>query len=558
MTLTAATKRAAENNGIIMKKFFLKLTALTAAVVLAFPQMSVSAAGKSPQQIVDDMRLGWNLGNTLDSFGGGSDPDTAETYWVHIKTDRQMINDVKAKGFNTVRVPVTWYEKLDNGRINADWLKRVKEIVDLCIDNNMYVILNTHHETDNIVPTYAMADSSEAYLRNLWSQIAPYFKDYDEHLIFETMNEPRIIGDRSEWTNGTEETRTVINRLNAAAVEEIRKTGGNNSTRLIMCPGNAAHIPAAVDFKLPDDKNVILSVHNYAPYGFAMAADGTDVWGSDADKREMDKWLKELYDRYVSKGVPVVIGEMGATDKLNTSAREAWAGYYAQTAKSYGITCVVWDNNVISPDLSDTEEHYGLYNRAAHTWYYGGIADALSAGVDAAVPYTGGTADPYTTVLYSGESVGLSNLDNQVVTDDMPYLADGYFIAVKYTGSEPYLALQNYNIGEWNTVAPDKTENGTAFYSYESINRACKTGYKNQIQLLVSAHGSNTAFTEVSVTAPHKNGDVTGDGVVNKRDAKLILAVSCGFNMAFGTKYADADNNNIIDLLDVIAALRAE
>ena len=533
-----------------MKKSAAKLAALTAAIVLAFPQVNIFAADKTPQEIVDDMRLGWNLGNTLDSTGGGSDPDAAETYWVKIKTDKQMIDDIKAKGFNTVRVPVSWGEKLINGKISEPWLKRVKEIVDYCIDNNMYVILNTHHESAYIVPTNAKAAESEAYLRTLWSQIAPYFKDYDEHLIFETLNEPRLIGGEGEWAEGTAETRAVINRLNAAAVEEIRKTGGNNADRLIMCPGNAAHIPTASDFKLPEDKNVILSVHNYAPDSFAMAQNGTSTWGSDSDKQQMNAWLRGLYDRYVSKGIPVVIGEMGATDKLNTASREVWAKYYAQTAKSYGITCVVWDNNVITTDTNDVEEHFGLYNRAAHSWYYGGIADALSAGVDSAQP-----CDPYKTVLYSGNAVSLGGWDNKPITDDMPYLASGYYITVKYTGSTPVLAVQNYNIGEWNTVSPDKTENGIAYYSYESIEKACKTGYNNQLQMLVSAAGSDTAFTEVCVNAPVKSGDVNRDGFVNKADARQILILACGFKSIIDKNTADIDLNGKVDLLDVIAAL---
>ena len=527
---------------------------MTAAFTLAFPQTGVFAADKTPQEIVDDMRLGWNLGNTLDSIGGGSDPNAAEVYWVGIKTDKQMIDDIKAKGFNTVRVPVSWGEKLTDGKISENWLKRVKEVVDYCIDDNMYVILNTHHEGAYIVPTYDKAESSEAYLRNLWSQIAPYFKNYDEHLIFETMNEPRVSGGTGEWEEGTEETRAVINRLNKAAVEEIRKTGGANANRLVMCPGNAAHIPTASDFELPDDENIALSVHNYAPYDFAMSQNGTNTWGSDSDKNQMNSWLKGLYDRYVSKGIPVIIGEMGATDKQNTASREVWAKYYTQTAKSYGITCVVWDNNVITSDINNAEEHFGLYNRASHSWYYGSIADALSAGVDAA---GSAVADPYTTVLFSGETVALNGWDNKAVTGDMPYLGSGYYITVKYTGSAPQLVVQNYNIGEWNTVSPDKTENGIAYYSYESIEKACKTGYKNQIQMLVSANGGSTSFSEVSVIAPNKKGDVDSSGKVQKADAALLLK-HIGGAVILNAKQLEAakmNSDDKVDMRDVIAIL---
>ncbi|MBQ8942753.1 MAG: cellulase family glycosylhydrolase [Firmicutes bacterium] len=531
---------------------FLKITA--AALVLFC--MNVSTYAADNMQIVKNMRLGWNLGNTFDSYGGGSDPDTAETYWVHVKTDKQMIDDIKAQGFNAVRIPVTWYEKVNNGKINADWLARVKEVVDYCIEDDMYVILNTHHEEGYIVPTYAKADSSEAYLRNLWSQIAPYFKDYDEHLVFETLNEPRITGDASEWTNGTEETRSVINRLNKAALEEIRKSGGNNSERLVMCPGNAASIPASTGFELPDDENIALSVHHYAPYGFAMDKDGTKYWGSEEDKTALDSELKGLYNRFVSKGVPVIIGEMGATDKMNTSARETWAKFYAQTAKSYGITCFVWDNNVITTDENDCREHYGLYNRNSHTWYYQSIAKAFSDGVNAAVPYTGGTSDPYTLVLFD-RTVSLTGWDNESVGDP-PELKEGYYITVKYSGDAPNLVFQNYTIdGEWNTIQPEKTENGVAYYSYNDIVNGCRAGYAKQNKMYVSAKGSSLSFSEVCVVTPHKTGDVSGDGKVNGTDAKIILLdISNIRKMLASDLLADIDGSGNVNLLDVIKALK--
>ncbi len=542
-----------------MIKFKNIISAAVAAVItLNSLSFTAFAADKTPQQIVEDMRLGWNLGNTLDSFGGGSDPTAAENYWVHVITDKKMIDDVKAQGFNTIRVPVTWYEKITDGKINENWLKRVKEVVDYGIDNNMYVILNTHHETAGIVPSYEKAGSSEAYLRNLWSQIAPYFKDYDYHLIFETMNEPRIEGSEEQWTNGTEETRYVINKLNAAAVEEIRKTGGNNSTRLVMCPGNAAAVPAASGFELPNDKYIALSVHNYAPVGFALDKDGTAQWGSEADKTEMNAWMKDLYFRFVSKGTPVIIGEMGATDKLNTSAREIWAKYYAQTAKSYGITCVVWDNNVISASGGDFGEHYGLYNRSSHSWYYPGIVKALNDGVDAAVPFDGGSSDAYTTVLFSGENVSLSNWATQVITGNIPVLSPGYKIAVEFDGETPCIVMQNYNIKEWNVIEADKAEKNVAYFNYESIEAGCKTGYANQNQMLVMAKGNTSIINKVSVIAPHKNGDVTNDGVVDRYDAREMIVCACGLGSVFSMFYGDMDGSGSVDLIDIIAALKAE
>ena len=244
------------------------------------------------EAILEDMGLGWNLGNSLDAIGG-SGLDT-ETSWSNPKTTQALIDKVKSLGFNTVRVPVSWGKHVSgsNYTIDSAWLARVKEVVDYCYKNDMYVILNIHHDTKSSAsdsgagyyPRSSVYSSSEKFVTSVWSQAAEYFKDYDYHLIFETLNEPRLIGTSYEWwfskwsvPSEVKDAIDCINKLNQKAVDTIRVAGSNNRGRLIMCPGYDASIDGATvsGFKLPTDisgnKNrIAVSVHAYSPYNFAM------------------------------------------------------------------------------------------------------------------------------------------------------------------------------------------------------------------------------------------------------------------------------------------------
>jgi endoglucanase len=541
---------------------------MTAVIALSVPVCIMAeddVSSLTAQEIVDDMKIGWNLGNALDSHGFGTytTATAAETYWSNPATTKAMIDTVKAAGFNTVRVPVTWYDRLDGDTINATWLARVKEVVDYCYANDMYVIINLHHEDSVIIPDSSHKESSESHIKNLWSQIAPYFKNYDRHLIFETLNEPRIVGSGDEWTTGTSDTRKIISEFNSVAVNTIRSTGGNNATRLIMCPSNAAKIPAS-DFTLPDDDNIALSVHNYSPYNFAMNADtNQNTWGSDSDKSALDSELKDLYNRYVSKGTPVVIGEMGATNKNNLSDRETWAKYYINKAKSYGITCIVWDNNKDGVG----GEQFGLLKRSNCTWYFPTLITAFMNGlndVEEVTPDPVGENSAYATDIFTG-SASAAAWDQPFKTNDIPNLTEGSVIEIEYSASNaPILCLQNYNVldgSTWTKVYADKTENGVATYSYASIVAAAKEmgmTLSDYNQLLVMSNQEYTTITRVSVVYPHKALDANNDGKEDKADAAYILnVISKELTLTDTQKtYADTNDDNSVTITDAIYVLK--
>ena len=348
------------------------------------------------EAILEDMGLGWNLGNSLDATGG-SGLDT-ETSWSNPKTTQALIDKVKSLGFNTVRVPVSWGKHVsgDNYTINSAWLARVKEVVDYCYKNDMYVILNIHHDTKSsesasgagYYPRSSAYSSSEKFVTSVWSQMAEYFKDYDYHLIFETLNEPRLIGTGYEWwfnkwniPSEVKDAIDCINKLNQKAVDTIRATGSNNRGRLIMCPGYDASIDGATvsGFKLPTDtsgnKNrIAVSVHAYSPYNFAMNVDtsnGATSTYSSSIKDELKNLFSTLKSNFRDKGIPVVIGEFGSTDKNNTAERVKWATDYTALAKKNNIPCVLWDNNAFAVYNGNSivlnSEYHGYINRKNNT-----------------------------------------------------------------------------------------------------------------------------------------------------------------------------------------------
>jgi len=364
-----------------------------------------SGTNKTATQVVSDMTAGWNLGNSLDAYGQKANfPYTTsnETAWGNPKTTKALIDAVAAAGFNTVRVPVSWgqYTTGSDYQIPAFFMKRVHEVVDYCIENNMYVILNTHHDiNDNYcfyVPNNANKSRSEAYLKSVWTQIGNEFKDYDYHLVFETMNEPRLIGHSQEWwfprnnpSQDIKEAVACINDYNQVALDAIRATGGNNATRCVMVPGYDASIEGCMTdtFVMPKDSapnRLILSVHAYIPYRFALASDNFTTKFDDSNKGDIDSFFNDLNSKFLSKNVPVVVGETSATNRNNRADRVKWADYYWEKAAKYSnVAMVLWDNNIYDNNSAGSNgECHRYIDRSTLQWTVPEIISAIMKHVD--------------------------------------------------------------------------------------------------------------------------------------------------------------------------------
>lgn len=339
------------------------------------PIREQTVRGLKAKDIVAEMKVGWNLGNTFDATDGNG--IASETSWGNPKTTADMIRTVAEAGFNVLRIPCTWgNHRIDaNNTIDPAWLARVKEVVDYGMDNGMYVILNAHHENDWQKPDNAHIEETEKIQKDLWRQIAEYFADYGDHLIFEGMNEPRVVGSTDEWNGGTKEGRDCINRLNANFVDTVRATGGNNRQRILLITTYAAAVGnnAFDGFVFPKDEYVALSLHAYTPYRFTYSNSGENETAEFTSEiqAEINNVMNQMAEFSQKGNMPVVITECGCETKPfygKTNAEEIrlWANGFFKAAQTRGFVCTLWDNG----NYDGGGERFGILNRKKLTWYF--------------------------------------------------------------------------------------------------------------------------------------------------------------------------------------------
>lgn len=337
------------------------------------------ASASSAKEFVSNIKIGWNLGNSLDASGGYD--VSSETAWGNVKTTKKLITEVKKAGFNTVRIPVTWGSHMNaDGSLNKAWLDRVQEVVDYAYDNDMYIILNVHHDNGTFPLDAASEKETTKKYKALWKQISERFKDYDEKLIFEGRNEPRTEGSANEWNGGTKAERDVLNRMYKVFVSTVRAGDGYNKTRfLILAPYGATSTSyqAMTALEIPDDDRIIVAVHSYSPGNLALYGDENFTTFTEDGKKEIDWVFDNINKAYISKGIPVILDECGVTNRNNDPERIKAYKYFLAAAKKYGIPCVIWDNGATGKG----NEKYGLINRTTYEWYYPEVMKAIMDAV---------------------------------------------------------------------------------------------------------------------------------------------------------------------------------
>ncbi|MDR1879835.1 MAG: cellulase family glycosylhydrolase [Tannerellaceae bacterium] len=335
--------------------------------------MTSDAPALAPQ-----MKIGWNLGNSLEACSATS---AGETLWGNPKTTKRLIDSVKTAGFNTVRIPCAWngyIEDPENFKIRASWLKRVQEVVDYCIDNEMYALLNIHWGGGWLEenPFYASREAVNKKQQALWKQIAIHFRDYDEHLLFAGTNEVH-----ADYGNPSPENIEVQLSYNQTFVDAVRATGGRNACRNLVVQAYNTNIGHAVDyFELPEDaaqNRLMLEVHYYDPYDFCLdASSAIYLWGKDYTGRNVSSWGQEdwvderfalMKTHFIDRGIPVILGEYCATlrSSLNGAAkdnhiisRNYYLHYVTRKALENGLVPLYWDNGHTGDNGS------GLFNRS--------------------------------------------------------------------------------------------------------------------------------------------------------------------------------------------------
>lgn len=362
----------------------------------SIPPDSTDMRDLTSLELSKEMVPGWNLGNSLEAIGG-------ETSWGNPKTTQRLIDSVKAAGFNAVRIPVAWSNNMNmtTFEIDEDLLYRVEEVVNFALDNDMYAIINIHWDGGWMQPTYDQQEYVNNRLATIWRQIAIFFRDYTDYLLFAGTNEVMVDGD---YGTPKKEYYTVQNSYNQTFVTTVRSTGGCNHFRHLVVQGFNTNIDyTASYFTIPKDvieNRLMVEVHYYDPYNFTINSNSSIIqWGKDAtDPSKTETWANESWadgqfnkmkTKFIDKGYGVILGEYGAMarTKLGSDALNAehakyrlyYMEYITGSIYKHGLVPFYWDSGFTGNNAS------GLFDRTSGEQAYPEIITAI---MDATQPAT--------------------------------------------------------------------------------------------------------------------------------------------------------------------------
>src|SRR5688572_27163648 len=335
-------------------------------------------------EVARQITLGWNIGNSLEAIGG-------ETAWGNPAVNQQLINSVKAAGFNAVRIPASWDQHANQATLQIDpaWLARVKQVVDYAHAQGMVVILNIHWDGGWLEehPLYSHQEAVNQKQRAYWTQIASYFKNYDERLLFAGTNEVH-----ADYGTPTTEHIAVQQSYLQTFVDAVRATGGNNASRTLVVQTYNTNMWHGLNyFSLPSDtiaNRLIVEVHHYDPYDYTLNPNGSCLfWGAPYPTQSACTWAQESYHddlfsrakaQWINLGIPVMMGEYGVATRpnLNAESRLYYLEYVNRAAAANGIKTFYWDNGVLPTQTNG----FALFNRNNGAIVDQGALDALLRG----------------------------------------------------------------------------------------------------------------------------------------------------------------------------------
>ncbi len=329
--------------------------------------------GSTAVQLAAKFKLGWNIGNTLEAIGG-------ETAWGNPQITESYVKFLKQLGFTSVRLPCAWDTHVDNKsteHIDQNWLNRVKEVVGYCVNNGMYVMLNIHWDGGWLEQNFTALkkDSVNAKQKALWEQIATAMRDFDEHLMFASANEP--------YTTNAEQTNVLLS-YHKTFVDAVRSTGGKNAYRCLILQGSSEWISASDFPKDPTPNRLMFEEHNYTPSLFCFFSEDQSwgkmiyYWGAGhhstiepernatfGEENEHLKYFDKLKTSFVDKGIPVLMGEYGAYRRngsthvpkalpTHEASVDYWTTFVTKEALARGIKPFWWDTGGALDRRNDT------------------------------------------------------------------------------------------------------------------------------------------------------------------------------------------------------------
>ena len=326
-------------------------------------------------ELVQDMGIGINLGNTFESYGDwiadwtANKPENYITAWGSPKITKKIIQGYADAGFGVLRIPVHWMNLMaDDCTLSADYMAAVKQTVDWALDAGMYVIINIHHDENGFFADFP--DDMDGHLADytyVWQQIATEFKDYGDKLIFESLNEEGVWDDvwnhYGNSTSGKSTAYGILNAINQAFVDTVRASGGNNAKRHLLIAGYCTDITLTCDklFKMPTDPagRCAVSVHYYTPSTFTILEEDASwgkcqtTWGTSADFSELNRLMDMLKTNFIDKGIPVIMGEYGCTKtNKDTDSVRLYLTSVCEACLKRDICPIMWDITGLHYDRS--------------------------------------------------------------------------------------------------------------------------------------------------------------------------------------------------------------
>lgn len=322
------------------------------------------------------MGVGLNLGNTMEAYEatgcekitfewipvvGNNTPADYETCWGAPVTTQAMVDGIKAAGFDTVRIPVFWGNMMENDgtwTINEDYIARVREIVDYCMNDGLYAVVNIHHFDEFIIRRNDLENCSRIF-DTLWTQIAEYFRDYPETLVFEGFNE-YLGGDQFSGSGvltplSKSDAYLLTNTLNQTFVDAVRKTGGSNAERVLIVSGYWTNIDNTTSSKfiMPTDTvpdRLMVSVHYVDNSMYWQNSIGGQKWLDYTDSQ-----IALLDKAFTDKGIPVFLGETTSGYPRSNFASDA---IYTDSSECMEIVLDKLTDHGFVPVLWDTAGHF--------------------------------------------------------------------------------------------------------------------------------------------------------------------------------------------------------
>ncbi|HKE95592.1 MAG TPA: cellulase family glycosylhydrolase [Povalibacter sp.] len=483
------------------------LCALLAAAISAPTYAQLPTA----TTVIGGIKAGWNLGNTLEAQCG-------ETAWGNPMVTQQLINSVKAAGFNAIRIPAAWNCHVTSGTtIDPTWMARVKTVADYAYNSGMYVIINIHWDGGWLQdhPTFDFQTANNQKQQAFWTQIANTFKTYNERMMFAGTNEVH-----ADYNEPTSEHITVQQSYNQTFVNAVRATGGNNATRtLIVQTYNTNAWHGLHYFTMPTDSaanRLVVEIHHYDPYDYTLNTSGPCLaWGAQFTQYSQCAWAQESYHtdlfsqvraKWVANGIPVIIGEFGVGRRPNIdeASRQYYLEFVTKTATSNGMKVFYWDNGV---QLGSGGEVMGMFNRST-----GAVTD--TNGLNSIMKGVGATSSSFALTL-SKSGTGSGTVTSSPSGINCGSTCNASFnsgTSVSLTAA----AANGSTFGGWGGSC-----SGTATTCTVSMTAA---------RSVTATFNSNTATFALSVT---KAG--SGSGTVTSNTGGINCGSTCSANIASGT-----------------------